>query len=174
MAGSIKKVVKCLAEISSEYSVYNLNRPFKRTILGLFYLPNCPKSKFYAIFVRYFTPAIFSFVWDCLYLGYCARHQKFFHFIFQAQRQNAINLINVKETVITDTYLMYQTYPQPSPDTEIVYQIITPPKQGVLLLSSSRHMDVLSRGSTGTFISILLLPKILTMTSWVWTFDKFL
>ena len=113
--------------------------------------------------MRYFTPAIFSFVWDCLYLWHCARHQKFFHFIFQAQRQNAINLINVKETVITDTYLMYQTYPQPSPDTEIVYQIITPPKQGVLLLSSSRHMDVLSRGSTGTFISILLLPIILTM-----------
>ena len=44
----------------------------------------------------------------------------------------------MKETVITDTYLMYQTYPQNSPDAEIVYQIITPPKQGVLLLSSSR------------------------------------
>ena len=156
MAGSIKKVVKCLAEISSDYSVHNLNRPFKMKNFGLLYLSKLSKDQIFGQFCEKFHSHKFFFVWECLYLGHCTRHQKFFHFIFQAQRQNAINLINVKETVITDTYLMYQTYPQPSPDTEIVYQIITPPKQGVLLLSSSRHMDVLSRGSTGTFISILL------------------
>jgi hypothetical protein len=58
-------------------------------------------------------------------------------FSFQANRQNAINLINVKETVITDTYLMYQTYPQKSPDSQLTYQIVSPPTSGVLLLSSS-------------------------------------
>ena len=68
-------------------------------------------------------------------------------FIFQqAQRQNAINLINVKETVITDTYLMYQTYPQTSPDSHIIFTLISPPKSGVLLLSSSGK-DLLSNAA---------------------------
>ena len=66
------------------------------------------------------------------------------YFLFQqAQRQNAINLINVKEAVITDTYLMYQTYPQTSPDSHIIFTLISPPKSGVLLLSSSGK-DLLS------------------------------
>ena len=71
----------------------------------------------------------------------------FTHFIIQqAQRQNAINLINVKETVITDTYLMYQTYPQTSPDSHIIFTLISPPKSGVLLLSSSGK-DLLSNAA---------------------------
>ena len=63
--------------------------------------------------------------------------------VLQAQRQNAINLINVKETVITDTYLMYQTYPQSSEDSEVIYTLLSPPSKGLLLLSSSGS-DLLS------------------------------
>ena len=55
----------------------------------------------------------------------------------QAKRQNAINLVNVKETVITDTYMMYQTYPQALPDSQIIYTLTSCPRSGVLLLSSS-------------------------------------
>ncbi len=61
-------------------------------------------------------------------------------------KQNAANLINVKETVITDTYLMYQTYPQSSADSDIIYQLMTPPKSGILMLSSS-GLDLLSTSS---------------------------
>ena len=56
---------------------------------------------------------------------------------------------------------MYQTYPQQSADAEIVYQIITPPKQGVLLLSSSRlefsrNSDAkLRQGSTFNQVDLL-------------------
>ena len=73
-------------------------------------------------------------------------HNRVPFIIQQAQRQNAINLINVKETVITDTYLMYQTYPQTSPDSHIIFTLISPPKSGVLLLSSSGK-DLLSNAA---------------------------
>ena len=53
------------------------------------------------------------------------------------QRSNALRLINIRETVITDTHLMYQTYPHESPDSVFRYSIVSPPKHGVLLLSTS-------------------------------------
>ena len=55
--------------------------------------------------------------------------------------QNAIKLINVQETVITDTHLMYQTFPQKTRDADVTYSIVSPPQNGVLLLSSSTGHD---------------------------------
>ena len=49
--------------------------------------------------------------------------------------------------MITDTYLMYQTYPQLSRDADITYTVVSPPKSGVLLLSSS-GTDLLSSSAT--------------------------
>ena len=39
--------------------------------------------------------------------------------------------------MITDTYMMYQTYPQVLPDSHIIYTLTSCPKKGILLLSSS-------------------------------------
>jgi hypothetical protein len=55
--------------------------------------------------------------------------------------QNAIKLINVQETVITDTHLMYQTFPQKSRDSEIVFTVVSPPQHGVLLLATNVGLD---------------------------------
>ena len=57
------------------------------------------------------------------------------------KRQNAIKLINVQETVVTDSHLMYQTFPQKTRDAEIVFTIVVPPQYGQLLLSSSSGHD---------------------------------
>jgi len=55
--------------------------------------------------------------------------------------QNAIKLINVQETVITDSHLMYQTFPQKTRDSEIVFTLVSPPQHGLLLLSTSTGHD---------------------------------
>ena len=55
----------------------------------------------------------------------------------QAIRNNPVQLINVQETVITDTYLMYQTFPKRSDDSEIFYSIESAPQHGVLLLTQA-------------------------------------
>ena len=53
----------------------------------------------------------------------------------QALRNNPVRMMSVSEAVITDTHLMYQTFPQSSPDAEIFYSIETPPRHGMLLLT---------------------------------------
>ena len=52
-------------------------------------------------------------------------------------RNIPVKMLNIRETVITDTYLMYQTQPERTPDSDIFYTIVTPPKEGVLLLIPS-------------------------------------
>jgi hypothetical protein len=55
--------------------------------------------------------------------------------------QNAIKLINVQETVITDSHLMYQTFPQKTRDSDFVFTVVSPPQHGSLLLSTSAGND---------------------------------
>ena len=64
------------------------------------------------------------------------------------RRVNALRLINIRETVITDTHLMYQTYPHESPDSAFRYSIVSPPKHGVLLLSMSGQ-DLSTNSASG-------------------------
>ncbi len=52
-----------------------------------------------------------------------------------------VNLLNVQETVITDSYLLYQTHPKSSANEDIFYVLVTPPSQGSLLLTKSSSID---------------------------------
>eukprot|EP00094_Tigriopus_californicus_P012169 TCALIF_11761-PA protein Name:"Similar to CSPG4 Chondroitin sulfate proteoglycan 4 (Homo sapiens)" AED:0.07 eAED:0.06 QI:0/0.64/0.33/0.86/1/1/15/679/2482 len=68
--------------------------------------------------------------------------QHIFHINFitlqvQALRNLPLKLINVRETVITDSHLMYQTFPQRSEDSEVYYTIQSAPKHGALLLTQA-------------------------------------
>ena len=72
----------------------------------------------------------------------------------RGRRANAVKLINVRETVITDTHLMYQTLPHATPDAAFIYTIVEPPKFGQLLLSSIGQ-DLSSR-SGSVFKPVLL------------------
>lgn len=55
----------------------------------------------------------------------------------RAIRNVQVQLRTVQETVITDTYLMYQTFPRESEDSEILYSLQTLPRHGALLLTPS-------------------------------------
>jgi hypothetical protein len=55
----------------------------------------------------------------------------------RAIRNVPVRMMNIRETVITDTHIMYQTFPQRSEDAKLLYLVETPPKQGVLLLSQA-------------------------------------
>ena len=83
------------------------------------------------------------------------------------RRANAIRLINIRETVITDTHLMYQTYPHESPDSAFRYSIVSPPKFGVLLLSTSGQDLSTSSPSGGTsdILGMDIRPKELSIDS---------
>ena len=73
------------------------------------------------------------------------------------RRANAVKLFNVRETVITDTHLMYQTLPHHSPDSDFTYTIITPPKFGRLLLSSiGQDLSSSRAGSTSSSTPVIL------------------
>lgn len=50
-------------------------------------------------------------------------------------RNVPVKLINVRDTFISDTYLMYQTHPELSDDAQILYSIVSPPREGMLLLT---------------------------------------
>ena len=53
----------------------------------------------------------------------------------RAIRNVPVQLSYVQETVITDTYLQYQTFPRESDEAEILYSIESLPRHGVLLLA---------------------------------------
>ena len=83
------------------------------------------------------------------------------------RRGNAIRLINIRETVITDTHLMYQTYPHESSDSAFRYSIVSPPKYGVLLLSTSGQ-DLSTNspsGSNSDMLGMNVRPKELSIDS---------
>lgn len=62
---------------------------------------------------------------------------KFININIQAVRNHGLRLDNVGESVITENGLMYQTFPQSTPDSKIIYRILTLPREGNLLISKS-------------------------------------
>ena len=55
----------------------------------------------------------------------------------QAVRNHGLRLENVAESVITETSLMYQTFPTATPDPEIIYRLLRLPREGSLLISQA-------------------------------------
>ena len=55
--------------------------------------------------------------------------------------------------MITDTYMMYQTYPQALPDSSIIYTLISCPQSGMLLLSSSGN-DLLANAASPVAVKL--------------------
>ena len=53
----------------------------------------------------------------------------------QSVRNHGLRLENVIESVITESYLMYQTFPEGSENSDIIYRIIETPKDGFLLIN---------------------------------------
>ena len=94
-------------------------------------------------------------------------HIKIISNTIRERRANVLRLINIGETVITDTHLMYQTFPHESPDSAFRYTIVSPPKYGVLLLSTSGQ-DLPSNspsGSSSNTLGIDRRPKELSIDS---------
>ncbi len=53
----------------------------------------------------------------------------------RAVRNVPVRMMNIRETVITDTHLLYQTFPKRTEDSKLFYLLEAAPKQGALLLS---------------------------------------
>ncbi|CAB4068416.1 CSPG4 [Lepeophtheirus salmonis] len=68
-------------------------------------------------------------------------------------RNIPVKLLNVRETVLTDTHLLFQTYPETSEDSDLIYTIIDLPKYGTLL--SNNDKNILKPGSNFTQVELL-------------------
>ena len=54
----------------------------------------------------------------------------------QSVRNHGLKLENVIESVITESSLMYQTFPEATADADITYRITKPPKEGSILINN--------------------------------------
>ena len=77
----------------------------------------------------------------------------------QAVRNHGLTLENVGESVITEASLMYQTFPEETTDSLIVYRILKPPREGSILVSKpggvGNIFQKLSTNSTFSQVEIL-------------------
>ena len=83
---------------------------------------------------------------------------KFVNINIQAVRNHGLSLENVGESVITESSLMYQTFPEETSDSLVQYRILQLPKEGTLLISKSggvgKIFQKLSTNSTFSQVEI--------------------
>ena len=57
----------------------------------------------------------------------------------RAVRNVPLRMFNIREAVITDTHLMYQTFPESLADADLLYSLESAPRQGALLLAEADY-----------------------------------
>ena len=57
----------------------------------------------------------------------------------RAVRNVPLRMFNIREAVITDSHLMYQTFPESLSDADLLYSLESAPRQGALLLAEADY-----------------------------------
>ena len=161
--------------LQTMYSVHNLNRPFKMKNFCLLCLSKLSKVQIFGHFCEKFHSHNFFFGWDCLYLGHCTRHQKFFSFHIsgpkakchqpdQCQRNrhywHVPDVSNVSTALTRYRNSLSNHY--------------TSKTRSIVAFIIKAHGCAIKRFDRYIHFNFQYFPNIMTMTSWVWIFDKFL